>query len=197
MTRDHRTPITVGIVGTHSTGKSTLAKLLACHLSAAGARTALVSGVVHRAVTLGLPILHQHTASSTTWLMATGIAAEMEAGQNADIVVVDRAIPDAAAYWFAALESRGEHPDIASREYVQALCKLHSLHAYNYLIRTELDASVPLGDGRDTDTIFRSLVDAQLSSVLAELGMPWQTCTYGDAERVVEEVGEAVLRSLL
>jgi CO/xanthine dehydrogenase Mo-binding subunit len=54
--------------------------------------------------------MQHHTAISTEWIITAGIADELAATAHADVVLADRAAPDALAYYTAALELRGAEP---------------------------------------------------------------------------------------
>ena len=107
------TPIRIGITGAHSTGKTLLLRRIERELRAHGARVARTGRLGRRAADIGLPKMDQHTAQSTEWIIAQGIADEITAAaQGAAVVLADRAVVDALAYYHAALEFHGEtaHP---------------------------------------------------------------------------------------
>ncbi|WP_419668794.1 aldo/keto reductase [Streptomyces sp. 2-1] len=104
-------PIRIGVLGTHSTGKTTLLKRIEMELRAEGITVARTGRLGKRAAAAGLPKMQHHTAQSTEWIIAQGIADEIAArAQGAGVVLVDRAAHDALAYFHAALEYRGEAP---------------------------------------------------------------------------------------
>jgi hypothetical protein len=122
--------------------------------------------VMGRAV--GFPILDRHTAVSTLWLITRGISEELEASLAADVVLVDRPVPDALGYYLAALHHRGEPPLPAWLDYLVAVTRHHAA-TYNLLLATRLDPTVPIGGGkpRDPDERFRMLADVHVNDVLA------------------------------
>lgn len=163
-------PVRIGLMGTHSTGKTLLARRLEMELRALGVTAARTSGLGKRAATAGFPKMHHHTTASTEWVITTGAADELATGLNADVVVAERAAPDALAYYTAALEHRGEQADH------EALERLHLLVAtqvpkYDLLIATVLDPEQPVHRGHrghDYNDDFRTLVDQNLHQLLAE-----------------------------
>lgn len=166
-------PIVMGVVGTHSTGKSTFLARLCSSLRREGVQVSTVADLGEAAKLQGLPILHNHTWVSTTWFVTRGISLELEAWQHADVVLVDRAVPDALGYFLAALDFRGEEPDPATMDPLEAMVRGHSAH-YDLLFQTQLDPSIPLGDNkpRDQDVKFRQLADHHVGQVVQKLALP-------------------------
>jgi nucleoside-triphosphatase THEP1 len=73
-------PITIGVAGTHSTGKTTFLHRVQSELERSGRRVETVGQIAARARVVGFPILDQHTAASTLWVITRGISEELEAG---------------------------------------------------------------------------------------------------------------------
>ncbi|WP_329408640.1 ATP-binding protein [Nocardia vinacea] len=167
-------PVTIAVVGTHSTGKSTFLARLAHELRRAGLEVATVADLGEQAQRMGLPILWNHTWVSTLWIMTRGISNELEAWLHADTVLVDRAVPDALGYYRAALEYRGETADPDGSAYLETLARSHS-DCYNLIFRTQIDPHIPLGTNkvRDGNHQFRTLADHHVEAVLRELTLPW------------------------
>lgn len=161
----------VAVTGTHSTGKSTFLDELDAELQEKGIAVGRVADKATDCRKAGFPILRDHTFESTLWIMSSVIRAELEASQNAAVVLVDRPVSDALAYLEAALDTTKRSIDQQSRLYLYSLARLHSPR-YQLFFRTVLDPSVPLGDGRDSDLDFRALVDVKLGLVLHEVGIP-------------------------
>ncbi|MGO4616827.1 AAA family ATPase [Nocardia sp. 2YAB30] len=106
--------------------------------------------------------------------MTRGISNELEAWLHGDVVLVDRAVPDALGYYRAALDYRGETPDPDGWAYLETLARAHS-DRYHLVFRTQLDPDIPLGTNktRDGDQQFRTLADHYVGAVLNELTLPW------------------------
>jgi AAA domain len=168
-------PVTIGLAGTHSTGKTTFLDRLQGLLERHGRWVVTVGQLACKAQALGFPILQQHTAESTLWVITRGISEELEAGLTADVVLVDRPVPDALGYYLAALEYRGEQPPPAWLDYLVALTRHHAA-TYSLLLATRLDPAIPLAANkpRDPDQHFRALADAHIKAVLARLDVPWR-----------------------
>jgi hypothetical protein len=94
--------------GTHSTGKSTFLARLAHVLRREGIEVATVADLAEQAHRTGLPILHAHNYTSTLWIITRGISEELAAWPHADVLLVDRPVPNALGYSFAALAYRDE-----------------------------------------------------------------------------------------
>lgn len=171
-------PVTIAVVGTHSTGKSTFLARLAHELRRTGLQVSTVADLGEQAQRMGMPILWHHTWTSTLWIMTRGISNELEAWLHGDVVLVDRAVPDALGYYRAALEYRGESPDPGGPAYLETLARTHS-DRYHLIFRTKLDPDIPLGTNktRDGNQKFRALVDHHVGEVLTELALPWLPLT--------------------
>lgn len=85
----------IGIAGTHSTGKTTFLNELEAKIRSLGLRVNRVSDIGSQAAEAGFPILRDHTLESTLWIMSQGVANELKAGLDCDVLLVDRPIPDA------------------------------------------------------------------------------------------------------
>lgn len=165
-------PVTIAVAGTHSTGKSTFLAQVAARLRDQGLVVATVADLGEAAQRAALPILTEHTWASTLWIMTRGLSLEIESWPLADVVLVDRPIPDALGYYRAALDYRHEAPDSARLAALTAFVRYHTDH-YDLIYRTVLDPTIPLGSNkpRDTNDEFRALADRRVADVLNDLGL--------------------------
>jgi len=158
--------VKVGVAGTHSTGKTKSLLWAKNLLEARGLRVGYISEVARRCP---LPILKQHSVDSTLWIVTSTIADELAVSHISDVVLVDRPVLDAIAYYSAALEHRSEIPeeDTVKSQLLNELVKEWS-KTYDYIARTEIDPQIAIVDdgSRDTDPLFRSRVARALNSVL-------------------------------
>lgn len=170
VTAEVQRPVTIAVVGTHSTGKSTFLARLAHELRRDDIEVATVADLGEQAQRIGLPILHNHTWASTLWIITRGISNEVEAWLHADVVLIDRAVPDALGYYLAALAYRHEQPEPAALAFLETVIARHSSN-YDLILRTTLDPTIPLGADkpRDNNTDFRVLADHYVGRVLHEL----------------------------
>ncbi|MFE9331717.1 AAA family ATPase [Streptomyces sp. NPDC006925] len=167
----------IAVAGTHSTGKTTLLRLLETELRATGRTVARTpASFAAKAAELGFPKLQQQSAECTEWIITASAAAAAEATLSADVVLVDRSALDPVAYYLAAVEQGCYEPDPAAVHRLSALAAIHA-GGYGLLVATVLDPAVRLGDHRDRDLEYRASVDRQLHRLLSELDIPHQRMT--------------------
>jgi predicted ATPase len=180
-------PITIGVLGAHSTGKSTFLARLAHELRRRHIQVATVADLGEQAQRNGMPILFNHTWASTLWFVTKGISQELEAWAHAEVVLVDRAVPDALGYYQAALAYRREEGDPRALAYLRSVVRGHS-RFYDLIFRTTMDPDIPLGDNkeRDRDDEFRTLADHHVERVLNELGIPHEPLAADGHDQALE-----------
>lgn len=162
------TPVRIGVLGTHSTGKTTLLKRIEMELRGHGVTVARTGRLAKRAAGIGLPKMEHHTEMSTEWIIAQGIADEIAcAAQGTQVVLADRAVPDAFAYYTAALDFRDEHANPMAKERLRLLAATQYAK-YDLLLATVLDPSIPVEQGHDYDARYRVLVDQHVHALLEE-----------------------------
>ncbi|MGW4115289.1 AAA family ATPase [Actinosynnema sp. NPDC004786] len=190
-------PVVVAVLGTHSTGKSSFLARLTHELRREQIQVSTVADLGEQAQRVGLPILHNHTWASTLWIITRGISNELEAWLHADVVLVDRAVPDALGYYRAALAHRGEQPDPRIQARLETLVRDHSTH-YDLLYRTTLDPDIPLGDNkhRDPDQTFRQLADHHVAAVLHDLALPHRLLPSDGHDHALHDTLHFVMRRL-
>lgn len=159
----------VGVAGTHSTGKTTFCNELRQKLETHDIVVAMIPSFGKLAVELKIPLLHNHTYESTMWFIDKTIEAQDNTPHNSNVILVDRPVIDAFAYWKAAVEHR-KHP-VCEIE----LKKVHDVvkqqtPLYNYLLATELDHTIPIAANRNNDQDFRISVDSHLKDLLQRHG---------------------------
>lgn len=184
-------PIRIGVLGTHSTGKTTLLKRIEMELRGHGIAVARTGRLAKRAAGIGLPKMEHHTAPSTEWIIMQGVADEIAAAaQGAEVVLADRAPLDAVAYLQAALEFRGEHLHRLERERLRLLASTQT-PKYNLLLATVLDPDVPVDQSHDYDPRYRALVDSHVHRLLADDPIPHVRVTSDPASQA-HSIGQAV-----
>ena len=190
-------PVVMGVVGTHSTGKSTFLARLCSTLRQEGVQVSTVTDLGETAKLQGLPILHNHTWVSTTWFVTRCISLELEAWPHAEVVLVDRAVPDALGYYLAALDFRGEDPDPETMGPLEQMVRDHSRH-YDLLFQTKLDPDIPLGDNkpRDQNAKFRQLADRYVGHVVQKLGLPAAPLYAGRQDQALKQATDYALSKL-
>ncbi len=187
--------IVIGVAGTHSTGKSTFCKELKAGLELKDIRVETVPSFGALAVQQGIPLLTQHTYDSTMWFIERTLEAEHAARAKADVVLVDRPVIDAVAYWCAAVEYRGIN--IATHE-LETIGSLMINHGPNYttVLATKLDHSIALGPGRDTDSWFRTAVDTHLHDLLDRHAIAHRVLSPPARNRILAHVTADVFQRL-
>lgn len=177
----------IGLMGTHSTGKSTFLESVKDTVIGLHRTVSIVSDKASDCRAVGFPILHDHTFESTLWIMSSVIRAELKCGQKADVVLVDRAVPDALAYLEAALEAQRRTIQPFERSYLYDLARHHASR-YSLLLKTTLDESVKLGPDRDRDIEFRRLVDQKLDEIVEGFSLQVILLARGRDEEIREAI---------
>ncbi|MFA5825349.1 MAG: AAA family ATPase [Gallionellaceae bacterium] len=180
-------PLRIGIAGTHSTGKTTFCNLAVKALTEKGLRVARVKSFGSDAVNAHIKMLRDHDEDSTLWFITRTISAEIEASVDADVVLIDRPVPDALGYWMAALEYRSESPNSAEKAMIENLVKEYT-STYSLLLATVLDTSIPLGEGRDNDLVFRQLAAKNILATLRHMGTPFIPLEPKNVNSAVEQI---------
>jgi hypothetical protein len=127
--------------------------------------------------------------------MTRGISEELAAWPHADVLLVDRPVPDALGYYLAALAYRGEAPDPAAIEHLSGLARHHS-RDYDLVLRTVLDHDIPIGKGRDENHRYRSLADHHVERVLLQLGIGHELLLADQHDPVLERVADFTFNRL-
>lgn len=184
----------IGITGTHSTGKSTFVEELKLRAAERGIVVETIADTATKCQSAGFRVLLEHTFESTLWILCSVIRAELEAALKADLVIVDRPVPDALGYLEAALEMTERTISHAEREYLYTLMELHTPR-YNLLFKTELDSSIPLGEGRDQNLEFRENADKWISRTLETLGVQALDPRAPETASAIDAVFSAIVES--
>ncbi len=160
----------IGITGTHSTGKSTFLAAMRERATNRGIKVGTIADTATRCQEAGFKVLAEHTFESTLWILCSVIRAELEAALTVDLVLVDRPVPDALGYLEAALEMSGRTVSEHERAYLYKIAELHTPR-YSLLFKTELDISIPLGEGRDTNAEYRASAGKWISRTIEHFGV--------------------------
>jgi len=190
-----RSKYKIGLTGTHSTGKTSFLNNLASALRGHGFSVGRVGDLAESAHRLGFGILREHTWESTLWIITRGISCELEESLRSDVVLVDRAVPDALAYLRAALHTRGATIDTWQKGVLEDFVRGIS-RTYDVLLKTEIDPALGIQDDnrRDTDPVFRQLVDEKLDEVYAELGIECRPLSTAIVDGVLNDLVGGILQ---
>lgn len=196
-------PIRIGVMGTHSTGKTTLLKRIEMELRGHGIPVARTGRLGKRAALAGLPKMQHHTAASTEWIITQGIADEIAATARPNpepiqVVLADRAPLDALAYFHAAQQWRYETPYPRERERLRLLASTQA-PKYHLLLATVLDEALPVESKHDYDARYRALVDHHTHTLLTEHAIPHQRVTSdpGSQAHAVERALQLCLNQVM
>lgn len=184
----------LGITGTHSTGKSTFIQELKDRAVGQGISVATIGDTATRCQDKGFKVLLGHTFESTLWIITSVIKSELEAEMSAELVLVDRPVSDALGYLEAALEMTDRRITEYQREYLYSLVKMH-VPRYEILLKTELDESIPLGDGRDQNLKYRANVDHWISQTLAKLNISTLNPDTMNKDQVIETIFSDIIKA--
>src|SRR3990167_2406812 len=88
----------IALIGTHGTGKTTLAHDLVSSLSKEGYNADMLKEVV-RDIPPNLPVNERLTKESAEWIMYTQYARELELERLGQILICDRSVMDAYVYY--------------------------------------------------------------------------------------------------
>ena len=190
-----RRPIKVGITGTHSTGKSTFVAALGSAIGTHGLKVGYVSNLAKRAVDIGFPILSGHTFESTLWIMAECMKQEAEASLSKDVILVDRPVPDALGYFYAALEVTGRVEDAARLDRLKVISRACAAD-YDLLVVTALDRNIPIGEGRDNNQTLREAAARHIDQLMSEFAPNAMRLSSKNCSVLVETVSAFVLSRL-
>ena len=186
-------PFKIAVAGTHSTGKSTFVAQLLTALRQAEFTAVGVHDSAADAMTLGFPILADHTFESTAWLMSQAIRFEAEASLRADVIVIDRPVPDALGYLWAALRHQSRTLEPGRLERLQDICRIW-VSEYDLIFVTVLDPSIPIGPGRPDDEAFRRLAGVCVAEVFEQMAPHAIALRNGEADEAVATCMAAVQR---
>ncbi len=175
----------IAVAGTHSTGKTTFMKDLKRRLTDTGLNVAYVHDSAAEALAAGFPILRNHTFESTAWLIAHAIRLETAAALSADVILIDRPVPDAYGYLIAALRTTNRSIDQDRLGCLEAICKAW-VNEYDLIFATKLDVSIPVGPGRDGDQVFRVAAGEAVAEVLAKLAPDHHVLTSANLEQSID-----------
>jgi len=178
-------PLKIAVAGTHSTGKSTFVQALKARLQQDDRVVVDVHDSAVDARDLGFKILADHTFESTAWMIAQAIRLETQASLTAEVIIVDRPVPDALGYLLAALRHQERTLEPGCYERLEAICRAW-VGEYDMVFVTELDASVPIGPGRPADQIFRERTAAAVTEIVREMVPNPIVLPFGGTDRAID-----------
>ncbi len=146
----------IAIIGTHSTGKTTLIESLAQHFSVQGKEVFILP---EYARLCPFPINEETTLEAQKWILLSQITEENKIDHTNNILLTDRATIDNFAYMYRI----GKSDAIENFE----RCAVAHMRTYDFVFKTQklnLDAKE---DGlRTTDFEFRDMIDRLITHLL-------------------------------
>ncbi|WP_447868221.1 AAA family ATPase [Rahnella aceris] len=185
----------IGVAGTHSTGKSSFCRALHESLKRNDIRVSVVPSFGRLAVKLGIPLLKDHTYESTLWFINKTLEAKKIALDSSDVVIVERPEIDSFSYWKAAINCNKKDWPIEERNIIESII-LNESKCYTHLFATNINNSIPLGPGRDTDIEFRNSVDFYLHQSLQTLSLKFTELRSDDHQNILIRLKKEILTSM-
>lgn len=152
----------IALIGTHGTGKTTLAYELTAELKKMGINATMCTEVARRCP---LPINRGGSFRGQLWIVVTQIKEEIEAEKDYDFIICDRSVLDSYAYTqYVAPQQAAD---------VWPLVKEH-IKTYDFLFKTPIIGGYMVQDSiRDVDPSFQTDIDVMMNKMLAENRIPF------------------------
>ena len=150
----------IAVIGTHSTGKTTLCYDIAALLKRKSKSVSIVAEVSREAVKKGLPINQKTTLLAQGWILFTQIAKEIEAENEAEIIVCDRSVVDNYIYMLNKFGKQEFYETLILDWLVKS--------PYDLLIRIPPIYEIKDDNLRATELDFQMEIDEKLTEFLKE-----------------------------
>ena len=170
----------IAVIGTHSTGKTTLCHDIVAALRHVGRDAQVVNEVARGSP---LPVNENTSFDAQYWVLATQIKHEIEYGTLHETIVCDRGVIDNFMYLLRRF------PDKAA---LLSPLVLEHCKRYYLIIRTLIEKDAEKDSFRSVDQGFREEIDAMLGTFLETHGIPHVTITGNDkVAKIVSLIQEA------
>jgi len=137
----------IAFIGTHGTGKTTLAHELVVKLKKKGKHVEFLPEIVRECP---FPVNEKATKKAQLWILFTQIIREFEKEEKADFLVCDRSILDPYVYYVRKF---------GRLKFIEHLVKKH-LKTYNLLIKVPMRENFLINDNfRSVDKKFQKEID--------------------------------------
>lgn len=159
----------IAIIGTHSTGKTTLIEKMRAVLLEHAITTAVVPEMARLCP---FPINEDSTVQAQTWILENQIAAEEQTNHRNSILICDRASIDNWAYFSRALSRSG---CVIKNNTWEQKAVAHA-RSYDYIFKTHMLELPAEKDGqRATDQQFRQEMDNLITAILRDHDVPYHS----------------------
>lgn len=149
----------IAFLGTHGTGKTTLAHDVVVNLKKLGVDADFMNEIARNCP---FPLNEDATKKSQIWIILSQIIAEMESEDKCGVLICDRSVLDGYCYY---ANKFGRSPVLEN------LVKEH-LKTYDKLIRVPIRKGFLVKDKiRSTDEKFQKDIDKQFDKLIKEFGM--------------------------
>jgi len=150
----------IALIGTHSTGKTTIGKHIALALSQQGHE---VNYLPELARMCPMPINESTTFAAQHWILKNQIEKEGDMYKDGEILLCDRSTLDNFAYMQRAVEERDTPRDVSTHEKTAA----EHMRTYTHIFKTQkLDLGAKRDGKRSTDESFREDIDSRITHML-------------------------------
>ena len=175
----------IAIVGSFSTGKTTLAELLARRLD-----LPLLPEVAREVVELGFKLDKDATPETETLIFMRQYNNEL----GADEFVGDRSLIDVMAYAGWVLDNQPRRKEFALWEECEQLAERRLRTNYSHVFYLPIEFPIVLDGLRPDDPGFQKEIDDRVLRLLQTHGVSYETVTGGVEERI-EQIEEHLSRS--
>lgn len=173
----------IAFIGTHGTGKTTLAHELVSKLKKQGIDAGFLSEVAR---SCPFPINEGRTKKAQIWIILNQIIKEMEVEEHCETLVSDRSVLDGYCYYVSKFKRS---------KLLEPLIKEH-LKTYSYLIRVPIRKEFLKKDKiRSTDKKFQKEIDEQFDKLLKEFKIDYIDLT-NNSQKTNKDLIEDVLKTL-
>lgn len=150
----------IAIIGTHSTGKTTILAHLYMYLKERGMRVCIVPEMARLCP---YPINETSTIEAQEWILNAHIEAEKQAGNAYDVVLCDRATIDNFAYFLKAIQRTS---CVLPNNKWEQIAVAHA-RTYSYIFKTQKLSLFAKPDAQRTiNEKFRNEIDQLITSLL-------------------------------
>jgi len=173
----------IAFLGTHGTGKTTLAHDLVTRLKKRGIDAGILSEVARQCP---FPINEDTTKKSQLWIILSQIIKELEAEEKYSVVICDRSVLDGYCYYVNKF---------GRAKFLEPLILKH-LKTYSHLIRVPIRKGLLKKDKiRSTNDDFQKKVDIQFNNLLKKFRI--KHSVFNElSEKKDNEIIESVLKNL-
>lgn len=189
MSKKKKSPLFIGITGTHCVGKTTLAEKLTALCTKRDIKATTLEEVVRKVAKLNDPRFKIHgeqTLYTTNLIIQKQMEYENELlNQDFDVVFCDRTVVDPLYYLFATKKHADKIEKWRNGTSIEDLCISNCIEAsrelmfrYHYLIYCKLGTFYALQDDlendgfRDTDLVFRLRIQDNVEKMLSVVNTP-------------------------